>query len=432
MIRVASAALVLAASVAAQFAGGSIYTSLDAAQYSGVTQIAVPGNPYLSTGEILVYASGMSTGARSLWNAESLGVLLGDRDADGLPNDWLNVDALHFTATTSGVQPRPFDAMMSFEYDLLNASGGVVISSGDVFRSDRNRHVHDRDLARPARPGRRNDGDAQSRRPRDDVRRHAHRVVQERAVVDLRRHRQPHPESAERQHRRGDHDLRIRHSRDSAAVGDRARRPSLAFGRPQHDRRPIRVLEHHGSPRLRPATERGFDFEPLRPPRWLGVRNPPAPRVFTVRIGRRDLHQPRGQSRRIHQHVVGRSGHVRRPARRSPRTGSTNRVALDALALSPYLRFPRGSAITVGVTDAAGTPIGPALRRGQSVPLRFTRAESSRTAPTARCARLHLVGTSLSTAFGYPFVTGGFGHRGPEPNDPFLLATDHRRLRPRS
>jgi hypothetical protein len=215
-------------------------------------------------------------------------------------------------------------------------------------------------------------------------------------------------------------------------VGDRARRPSLAFGRPQHDRRPIRVLEHHGSPRLRPATERGFDFEPLRPPRWLGVRNPPAPRVFTVRIGRRDLHQPRGQSRRIHQHVVGRSGHVRRPARRSPRTGSTNRVALDALALSPYLRFPRGSAITVGVTDAAGTPIGPALRRGQSVPLRFTRAESSRTAPTARCARLHLVGTSLSTAFGYPFVTGGFGHRGPEPNDPFLLATDHRRLRPRS
>jgi hypothetical protein len=126
--------LATVAAAQAQYAGGTIFQSLDALQPSGVTGIGLPGNGSLTTGEVLVYSQGWTGGSRSLFSAEALGAVLGDRNGDAKPFDWVNVDALHVGWTNAGVQPKPFDFRFSFEYDLVNASGSVVISSGDIFK----------------------------------------------------------------------------------------------------------------------------------------------------------------------------------------------------------------------------------------------------------------------------------------------------------
>jgi hypothetical protein len=134
MTRALFFAAVFAVALPAQFAGGVIFQSLDALQPSGVTAIGCPGNTTLSTGEILCYSQGWTAGARALYSAETLGTLLGDRNGDGKPFDWVNIDALHVVWNNTAFQPKPFDFRFSFEYDLVNGSGAVVISSGDIFR----------------------------------------------------------------------------------------------------------------------------------------------------------------------------------------------------------------------------------------------------------------------------------------------------------
>lgn len=134
MKRTVFAWLALTAAGAAQYAGGTIFQSLDALQPAGVTAAGCPGNPSLTTGEVLVYTAGWTNGARSLFSAEALGAVLGDRNGDARPFDWVNVDALHVLWTNGTVQPKPTDFRFSFEYDLVNASGSVVISNGDIFK----------------------------------------------------------------------------------------------------------------------------------------------------------------------------------------------------------------------------------------------------------------------------------------------------------
>ncbi len=127
--------IAVAATGTAQFAGGTIFQSLDAAIATGVTAIQVPGNPSLTTGEILCYSQGWTNGLKSLYSAEALGALVGDRDGDLVPNDWVNVDAMHLLSwTNTSLPPTPFEFLFSFEYDLLNQFSQVVISKGDVIR----------------------------------------------------------------------------------------------------------------------------------------------------------------------------------------------------------------------------------------------------------------------------------------------------------
>jgi hypothetical protein len=127
-------AAALAASAAAQYGGGTIFQSLDATQFAGVNAVGCPGNGSLSTGEILTYSAGWPLGARSLYSAEALGAVLGDKNGDGKPFDWVNIDALHLVWNNTAFQPKPFDFRYSFEYDLVNGSGTPVITSGDVFK----------------------------------------------------------------------------------------------------------------------------------------------------------------------------------------------------------------------------------------------------------------------------------------------------------
>ncbi len=132
--RTLALAFVLAAALPAQFAGGVIFQSLDAFQPAGVSAVGCPGNTTLSTGEVLCYSQAWPLGARSLYSAETLGTILGDRNGDGKPFDWVNIDALHVVWNNTAFQPKPFDFRFSFEYDLVNAAGGTVISNGDIFR----------------------------------------------------------------------------------------------------------------------------------------------------------------------------------------------------------------------------------------------------------------------------------------------------------
>lgn len=417
MLRTVSAVLLATASAAAQFAGGSIYTSLDAAQYTGVTQIAVPGNPYLSTGEVLAYSTGMSAGARSLWNAESLGVLLGDRDADGIPNDWLNVDALHFTTTVSGLQPRPFDAMMSFEYDLTNASGGVVISSGDVFRLTgigTYTTVITRALLAQA--------------------------VGTTATLNL---------DGLTMTSDGTLIVSFKNAPSSTFVGtgNRIRSPLngnigsaitiygsdiLAIPQPWGTAPAVilwraadinTIASQYG---FSSVTEvRDFDIQPN-----TGAISNPYDLLGAWASGTRPhlVFFPYGSDVAICTNPAANPAGFTNTWWAAPGTcgtcgsfatnGSTNRVALDALALSPHT-LPVGSAITVDVTDASGVPIGPGLVAGS--PFRFT-VRNLPTAPAGSVARI-LVGTSLSSGMGYPFATGGFNSVVLSTTDPFLLAT---------
>ncbi len=118
----------------AQYAGGTIFQSLDALQNTGVTSIGCPGNPALTTGEILTYTQGWSNGIKSLYSAEAFGAILGDRDGDLVPNDWVNIDAMHLVWTNTQLAPTPFDFRISLAYDLLNQFSQAVITSGDVIR----------------------------------------------------------------------------------------------------------------------------------------------------------------------------------------------------------------------------------------------------------------------------------------------------------
>ncbi|HYC78327.1 MAG TPA: hypothetical protein VEI02_11935 [Planctomycetota bacterium] len=135
MNRILACALCAAAVAPAQYAGGTIFQSLDAFQPTGLNSISVPGNPGgLTTGEVLVYTAGWTNGARSLATAESLGAVFGDRNGDGKPFDWVNIDAMHVTWTNPAVQPKPFDFRFSFEYNVVNGSGVVQVNAGDVFK----------------------------------------------------------------------------------------------------------------------------------------------------------------------------------------------------------------------------------------------------------------------------------------------------------
>jgi hypothetical protein len=134
MTRHAVLLVALAAQMSAQYAGGTIFQSLDALQPSGVSAIGVPGNGSLTTGEILVYSNGWTNGAKALFSSEALGAVLGDRNGDGKPFDWVNVDAMHLTWSNPAFQPKPTDFRFSFEYDLVNAAGATVISNGDIFK----------------------------------------------------------------------------------------------------------------------------------------------------------------------------------------------------------------------------------------------------------------------------------------------------------
>lgn len=421
MLRIAALAVFVTQFALAQFSGGSIYVSLDAAQYTGVSQIGIPGNSYLSTGEVLAYSTGMTSGARSLWSAEALGVILGDRDSDALPNDWLNVDALHLTAASSSAQPRPYDALMSFEYDLQNLAGNVLISAGDVFRLT---------------------GIG------------TYQIVVSRATLAAAMGTTvttSNPLNLD--------GLAV--TSDGTLIVSFKNSPSSTFvASCNHVRNPLNgnvgsAVTIYGSdiiaiPQpygIAPATIlwRSADLLPIAS--QYGFQSLTEVRDFDIQPNTANISNPYdllggwasgtrpqliflpyGSDIAICTNPAANPAGFHNTWWYAPGTcstcgsfatnGSTNRVALDALAISPYA-LPTGSAISVDVTDVNGIPVGPALTAGNTI--RFT-VRNLPTSPAGATARVFMSST-LWTGTGYPVPTGGFNATVLNPNDAFLLAT---------
>ena len=136
MLRSIFAVLLCASSISAQVGYGTLLQSLSPVQAAGVTSIGVPGNPSITPNEITALSQGEPIGSgRSLFNGQALGLLFGDRNGDGYPFDWPDIDALEVAAPTNPTsQPSPFDLRFSLGVDVLNAQGLAVVTSGDIIR----------------------------------------------------------------------------------------------------------------------------------------------------------------------------------------------------------------------------------------------------------------------------------------------------------
>lgn len=118
----------------AQVGFGTLLQSLDPVQASGVTAVGLQGNPSITTNEIVAWSQGEASGrARAIYNAQALGILFGDRNNDGLPFDWPDIDALDVAPPQLGFnQPGPYDIEFSFGADVQNQTGTVVVNTGDI------------------------------------------------------------------------------------------------------------------------------------------------------------------------------------------------------------------------------------------------------------------------------------------------------------
>lgn len=128
------AVLLFSASSPAQVAAGTLYQSIDTAQNPGVNQVLLPGNPSITTNEVIAWGAGEGPGrARSLLNFQGLATMLGDRDGDSVPFDWRDIDALEVGFYPSGESPTVYDFRFSLSVPVLDGTGMAVISPGDVF-----------------------------------------------------------------------------------------------------------------------------------------------------------------------------------------------------------------------------------------------------------------------------------------------------------
>ena len=125
----------LAASIPAQVGRGTLYQSLSQAQLSGVTSIVVTGSGRVTPGTVQAWSAGESAGdCRVALGRDELGLWLADRNGDGLPLDWPDVDALEVTAPVGGAtQPSIYDHRFSLAADLVGTTG-TLVTSGDIFR----------------------------------------------------------------------------------------------------------------------------------------------------------------------------------------------------------------------------------------------------------------------------------------------------------
>ncbi|NRA97693.1 MAG: hypothetical protein HRU14_15970 [Planctomycetes bacterium] len=135
MQRVLFTLWIVSATVSAQVGAGTLCQSLDLFQLGGVNSIQLPGNPSITPNEVTAWASSDGAGGmRSLFNAQQLGVLLGDTNGDGLPFDWPDIDAIHLPApsVTSGrTQPDIYDCRFSLS-STISSNGLVIATPGDV------------------------------------------------------------------------------------------------------------------------------------------------------------------------------------------------------------------------------------------------------------------------------------------------------------
>ena len=136
MTRLLLLLVLCAAALPAQVGYGTLLQSLSPVQVTGVSSVGLPGNPGISTNEIVAFSQGEPNGSgRSLLNAQALGLLFGDRNGNGLPFDWPDIDALEVSAPPVGTtQPSPYDFRFSFGADVLAANGSTVVNTGDIIR----------------------------------------------------------------------------------------------------------------------------------------------------------------------------------------------------------------------------------------------------------------------------------------------------------
>ncbi|MSR74681.1 MAG: hypothetical protein EXS14_04315 [Planctomycetes bacterium] len=136
MLRLYFSLLAFAAMLPAQVGYGTLLQSLSPIQTAGLTAVSLPGNPSITTNEIVALSQGEPNGSgRSLFNAQSLGLLFGDRNGDGFPFDWPDIDALEVVAPPPNtLQPSPFDLRFSFGANVLAANGSTLVNTGDIVR----------------------------------------------------------------------------------------------------------------------------------------------------------------------------------------------------------------------------------------------------------------------------------------------------------
>lgn len=124
--------------VLGQVGYGTLLQSIDASQpFPANSFVGLQGNPSITTNEVVAWSQAdPNFGARALFNAQSLGILFGDRNNDGLPFDWPDIDALEvLTPSTPQVsQPLPFDLEVSFGTNVTNQGGTTLFSTGDIVR----------------------------------------------------------------------------------------------------------------------------------------------------------------------------------------------------------------------------------------------------------------------------------------------------------
>ena len=129
--------ILLAGTGSAQVGAGTLIHSLSPFQLSGVSSVQLPGNPSVTPNEVCAWSASDAPGdMRSLFNAQQLGLLLGDVDGDGLPFDWPDINAIHCPAPSpaSGrTQPDIFDCRFSVS-STISGGGLVIATPGDVFR----------------------------------------------------------------------------------------------------------------------------------------------------------------------------------------------------------------------------------------------------------------------------------------------------------
>lgn len=130
-------ALILASALPGQVGAGTLCQSMNPLQLPGVSTIGVPGNPSITPNEITAWADTEPGGLmRSLFNAQQLGILLGDMSGNGAPFDWPDIDAFHVDPPLTGsgrTQPDVFAARFSVSSNIVNG-GQVVATPGDVIR----------------------------------------------------------------------------------------------------------------------------------------------------------------------------------------------------------------------------------------------------------------------------------------------------------
>ena len=135
MKRLLFALWAISAAASGQVGAGTLCQSMDLSQLSGVSSIQLPGNPSITPNEVTAWAdTDGSGGARSLFNAQQLGIMLGDINGDGLPFDWPDIDAMHLpapAASSGRTQPDIYDCRFSLS-SSMSSNGLVVATPGDV------------------------------------------------------------------------------------------------------------------------------------------------------------------------------------------------------------------------------------------------------------------------------------------------------------